>query len=81
MGGLNVCFPGNTPGSGNEAIGADLFMKVLLVGLIGGRVEPSSWQIELDDLDACDRGQIPTYFRCEDLEGVREVVEQQLEDN
>ena len=80
-GGRDVCFTVTTAVYVNEAIDADLFRKVLLVGLIGGRVEPSSGQIELDDLDACDRGQIPTYFRCEDLAAVREVVEQQLDDN
>lgn len=65
----------------NDAIDAELFRKVLLAGLNEGRVEPPSRQIELDDLDACNRGETPTYFRCQDLEGVREVVEQQLEDN
>ena len=56
----------------NDAIDSELLRKVLLAGLNQGRVEPPARQFELDDLEACDRGETPTYFRCDQLEGARE---------
>ncbi len=62
----------------NDAIDAELLRKVLLAGLGLGRAEPPARQFELDDLEACDRGETPTYFRCEDLEDYRQDLERAL---
>ncbi len=62
----------------NDVIDAELLRKVLLAGLGLERIEPVATPFEWDDLQACNRGETPTYFRCEDLEDYRQDLERAL---
>lgn len=72
------CQPVTTALYLNDAIDAELLREVLLAGLNQKQVEPRATPFEWADLQACDRGETPTYFRCDELEGYRQDLEREL---
>lgn len=74
----DVCSPVTISIYLNETISSELMRRVFLGALSLQWIEPEGTPPEWQDLQACDRGETPQFFRCDQLDGYREDVERVL---